>query len=64
MNDSTRPGERLLLTACHSNDCCPQVFEDPTAAEDRQIRIADDYGGQIFMSRGQFAALRGGTLAE
>ncbi|MFI6350398.1 hypothetical protein [Streptomyces sp. NPDC050560] len=47
-----------LATFCGNCNCgCPQLFVDPSAAEDRRIVITDDFGQQVRMSGDQFASL-------
>jgi hypothetical protein len=38
-------------------DCCPVISLDSTLPEEKQIEIADDFGGKIYMSKQHFAAL-------
>lgn len=45
-----RPGEVHVLTLCHSDGCCPQIFFSPDAPLEWCLRIADDYGNEAFFS--------------
>ncbi|MFD9129158.1 hypothetical protein [Kitasatospora sp. NPDC059571] len=47
-----------IATFCGNCNCgCPQLFVDIDAAEERRVRITDDFGQQVQMSREQFADL-------
>ncbi len=43
-----KPGERYLLTMCHSGDCCPQVYHHEEAPSDSCLRVVDDHGNEAF----------------
>ncbi|MFJ9456829.1 hypothetical protein ACIRST_17275 [Kitasatospora sp. NPDC101447] len=47
-----------IATFCGNCNCgCPQLFLDSDAPADKRVRITDDFGQQIQMSREQFADL-------
>lgn len=39
---------RHLMSLCHTDDCCPQVYHDETAEDECCIRVVDDYGNEAF----------------
>lgn len=50
---------RKLHTFCHTGDCCPELFEDLSASEDKRFVITDDHGGSIQLSREQLGLIAG-----
>ncbi|MEU4571730.1 hypothetical protein ACBI99_11110 [Nonomuraea sp. ATR24] len=60
---------RSIARFCGQCSCgCPELFVDPTAPEDRQVVITDDFGQRVEMSHDQFASIveaaKAGSLDE
>lgn len=39
---------RHLMSLCHTDDFCPQVYHDESADDECCIRVVDDYGNEAF----------------
>ncbi len=48
--------EKHVTTLCGPGCCpaCPEIFVDESREDARQVRITDDFGHEIFMSKRQF----------
>ncbi|WBO62880.1 hypothetical protein [Streptomyces camelliae] len=47
-----------VATFCGNCNCgCPQLFIDPSAADDRRVILTDDFGQRVQMSADQFSAI-------
>jgi hypothetical protein len=47
-----------IATMCHaSSTCCPTMFVDTSAPENKKVLIKDDFGSSIQMSPDQLNAL-------
>ncbi|MFF4211529.1 hypothetical protein ACFYZE_19665 [Streptomyces sp. NPDC001796] len=47
-----------VATFCGNCNCgCPQLFVDPSAADDRRIILTDDFGQRVQMSADQFSSI-------
>ncbi len=60
---------RHVVTFCGQCNCgCPELFVDPTAADERRIVLTDDFGQRIQMSVEQLAVIvadaRAGVLDD
>lgn len=51
-------GLEPVATFCGNCNCgCPQLFVDPSAADDRRIILTDDFGQRVQMSADQFFSI-------
>lgn len=48
---------RQIAKACHDEGCCPAIYFDEEVTPPMQVRIIDDFGGEIYMSPYQLADL-------
>ena len=49
---------RSIATFCGQCSCgCPELLMDPSAPEDRQVIITDDFGQRVEMSLDQFGSI-------
>jgi hypothetical protein len=55
VQDSTM--RQVIAVLCHTDTCCPTIALDPTAADNQQVVIQDDFGQSVQMSREQFQVL-------
>ncbi len=57
---TNNPEYKHVATLCHaSSNTCPEVYINESADEAKQVKITDDFGGEIYMSREQLSVLRG-----
>jgi len=51
--------EKHIITLCGPGCCpaCPEIFVNESKDVAQQVRITDDFGHEIFMSKGQFNIL-------
>ncbi|MFA6404721.1 MAG: hypothetical protein WCW03_01860 [Candidatus Paceibacterota bacterium] len=50
---------KSLILLCGPGCCpaCPEVLEDASAPAEKQIKIKDDFGATVSMSKAQFSVL-------
>ena len=41
------------MTLCHTNNCCPTLSVSEEAETEKAVKITDDFGNQIYMSKEQ-----------
>lgn len=47
-----------IATFCHvSSNTCPKAFINNNAPEEKAIRVEDDFGNKIFMSKEQYEVM-------
>lgn len=60
--------EKTITKLCNDGDCCPIVSVNGERPEEKWVKIADDFGNKIFMSREQLNTFvekaRNGELSE
>lgn len=63
----TKPGYQPVLRLCSSCSSCPELHVDDAAPVERQVRITDDFGQKVEMSKESLRVLldasKNGTLS-